>query len=59
MCNMGPEIEPFTHQRKIQNIGNTILWTDKQLSGTHKNSKKHIYEQHGLHKNLDLVVMSR
>ena len=24
MCNMGPETEPFTHQRKVQNIGNTI-----------------------------------
>jgi len=21
---MGPETEPFTHQRKVQNIGNTI-----------------------------------
>ena len=59
MCNMGPETEPFTHQRKVQNIGNTILQMDKQLAGTHKNSKKHIYEQHGLHKNLDPVVMNR
>jgi hypothetical protein len=24
MRNMGPEPEPFTHQRKVQNIGNTI-----------------------------------
>jgi hypothetical protein len=48
MCNMGPETEPFTHQRKVQNIGNTISYTDKQLAGPHKNSKKHIYEQHGL-----------
>ena len=30
---------------------------DKQLAGPHKNSKKHIYEQHGLYKNLDPVVM--
>ena len=59
MCNMGPETEPFTHQRKVQNIGNTISQTDKQLAGTHKNSKKHIYEQHGLHKNLDPVEMNR
>ena len=59
MCNMGPETEPFTHQRKVQNIGNTISQTDKQLAGAHKNSKKHIYEQHGLHKNLDPVVMNR
>ena len=51
---MGPETEPFTHQRKVQNIGNT----DKQLAGTHKNSKN-TYEQHGLHKNLDPVVMNR
>jgi hypothetical protein len=47
MCNMGPETEPFTHQRKVQNIGNTISLTDKQLAGPHKNSKNHIYEQHG------------
>ena len=59
MCNMGPETEPFTHQRKVQNIGNTISQTDKQLAGTHKNSKKHIYEQHELNKNLDPVVMNR
>ena len=51
---MGPETEPFTHQRKVQNIGNT----DKQLAGTHKNSKN-TYEQHGLHKNLDPVVMNQ
>jgi hypothetical protein len=49
----------FTHQRKVQNIGNTISETDKQLAGPHKNSKKHIYEQHGLHENLDPVVMNR
>ena len=59
MCNMGPEIESFTHQRKIQNIGNTISQTDKQLARLHKNSKKHIYEQHGLHNILDPVVMNR
>ena len=59
MCNMGPETEPFSHQRKVQNIGNTISQTDKQLAGPYKNSKKHIYEQHGLHKNLDQVVMNR
>ena len=59
MCNMGPETEPFTHQRKVQNIGNTISETDKQLAGPHKNSKKHIYEQHGLHENLVPVVMNR
>ena len=59
MCNMGPETEPFTHQRKVQNIGNTISQTDKELAGPHKNSKKHIYEQYGLHKNLDQVVMNR
>jgi hypothetical protein len=35
MCNMGPETEPFTHQRKVQNIGNAIAETDKQLAGTH------------------------
>ena len=58
MCNMGPETEPFTHQRKVQNIGNTISQTDKELAGPHKNSKKHIYEQHGLHENLDPVVMN-
>ena len=50
---MGPETEPFTHQRKVQNIGNTISQTDKQLA------EPHIYEQHGLHKNLDPVVMNR
>jgi hypothetical protein len=55
---MGPETEPFTHQRKVQNIGNTISETDKQLAGPHKNSKKHIYEQHGLHENLNPVVMN-
>ena len=56
---MGPETELFTHQRKVQNIGNTISETDKQLAGPHKNSKTHIYEQHGLHENLDPVVMNR
>jgi hypothetical protein len=25
MCNMGSETEPFTHQRKVQNIRNTII----------------------------------
>ena len=59
MCNMGPETEPFTHQRKVQNIGNTISQTNKQLAGPYGNSKKHIYEQHGLHENLDPVVMNR
>jgi hypothetical protein len=34
-------------------------YQDKWLAGPHKNSKKHIYEQHGLHKNLDPVVMNR
>ena len=27
MCNMGPKTEPFTHQRKVQIIGNTISQT--------------------------------
>ena len=61
MCNMEPETEPFTHQRKVQNIGNTISQTDKQFAGPHKNSKNTyiVYEQHRLHKNLDPVVMNR
>ena len=57
MCNMGPETEPFTHQRKIQNIGNTI--SDRHTIGrATQELKKHIYEQHGLHKNMDSVVMN-
>ena len=41
---MGPEAEPFTHQRKVQNIGNTISWTDGQTIGraTQELKKTHI-----------------
>ena len=54
MCNMGPETEPFTHQEKVHDIidGQTIGRATQEL-------KKHIYEQHELHKNLDPVVMNR
>ena len=32
MCNMGPETEPFTHQRKVQNIdGQTIGRATQEL----------------------------
>ena len=55
---MRPETEPFTHQRKVQNIGNTI--SDGHTIGrATQELTKHIYEQHGLRKNLDPVVMNR
>ena len=55
---MGPETEPFTHQRKVQNIGNMI--SDGQTIGRDTQElKKHIYEQHKLYKNLDPVAMNR
>ena len=39
MCNMGPDNEPFTHQRKVQNIGiidgQTIGRVTQELKKTH------------------------
>ena len=60
MCNMGPETEPFTHQKKgPEHRKHDII--DGQTIGrdTQELKKTHIYEQHGLHKNLDPVVMNR
>ena len=56
MCNMGPETEPFTHQRKVQNIGNTYHRRTNNWQGHTRTKKNHIYEQHGLHKNLEYPV---
>ena len=56
---MGPETEPFTHQRKVQNIGKHDIIDGQIIGRATQELKKHIYEQHGLHKNLDQVVMNR
>jgi hypothetical protein len=57
---MGPETEPFNYSpkkgpehRKHDIIDGQTIGRDTQ------ELKKHIYEQHGLHKNLDPIVMNR
>ena len=56
---MGSETEPFTHQRKVQNIETRYHRRTNNWQGHTRTKKKHIYEQHGLHENMDLVVMNR
>ena len=52
MCNMGPETEPFTHQTsETQYHRRTNNW-----QGHTRAKKTHIYEQRGLHKDLDPIV---
>ena len=45
----------LTSKRKIKHVIHFVGKSELR----YKNSKKHIYEQHGLHKNLDQVVMNR
>jgi hypothetical protein len=44
---------------EITNISFLAKLFSKLSSVTEELQKKHIYEQHGLHKNLDQVVMNR
>ena len=60
MCNMGPETEPFNSPKKgPEHRKHDII--DGQTIGraTQELKKPHIYEQRGLHKDLDSIVMNR
>ena len=60
MCNMGPETEPFTPPKKgPEHWKHDII--DGQTIGraTQELKKNHIYEQRGLNKDLDPIVMNR
>ena len=59
MCNMGPETEPFTNQRKVRTSETRYHRRTNNWQDHTRTKKKHIYEQHGLHINLDQVVMNQ
>ena len=56
---MGPETERLLTKERSRTSEHDII--DGQAIGraTQELKKNHIYEQHGLHKNLDPVVMNR